>query len=103
MKVENYDFETIHNINPYGSEFCTTFRDAMKHWNICIQYWLAVNIYKRFPSKKFRTLVTLLVSAMWHGVYSGYYVCIGGAPFYLLIEDVFVKLYLKGNKGMVCV
>jgi lysophospholipid acyltransferase 7 len=95
----DYDFETIHNINPYGADFCTTYREAMKHWNICIQYWLAVNVYKRFPSKKYRTAVTMLISSFWHGVYMGYYVCIGTAPLALIVEDVYYKLYLKDGKG----
>jgi lysophospholipid acyltransferase 7 len=73
----------------------------MKHWNICIQYWLAVNVYKRFPSKKYRTAVTMLISSFWHGVYMGYYVCIGTAPLALIVEDVYYKLYLKGGKGKV--
>lgn len=73
----------------------------MKNWNICIQYWLAVNIYKRFPNKKLRTNATMLVSAFWHGMYTGHYVCIGLVPFYLAIEDIYVKLFLKDNKGMV--
>lgn len=77
------------------------FRDGMKNWNICVQYWLAVNIYKRFPNKQFRTIATLAVSAIWHGVYAGYYFCILGVPFYLAVEDVYVKLYLKDNKGLV--
>lgn len=98
---EKFDFETIHNIKPYETEVCTTFREGMKNWNVCIQYWLAVNVYKRFPSKKYRTFVTLLVSAAWHGVYLGYHICIGCAPFYLLIEDVWVKIVLNGNKGTV--
>jgi lysophospholipid acyltransferase 7 len=71
----------------------------MKHWNICIQYWLAVNVYKRFPSKKYRTAVTMLISSFWHGVYMGYYVCIGTAPLALIVEDVYYKLYLKDGKG----
>jgi lysophospholipid acyltransferase 7 len=71
----------------------------MKHWNICIQYWLAVNVYKRFPSKKYRTAVTMLISSFWHGVYMGYYVCIGTAPLALVVEDVYYKLYLKDGKG----
>lgn len=97
---EKYDFETIHNIDPYGADFCTTFREGMKNWNICIQYWLAVYIYKRFPDKKLRTTATMLVSAFWHGMYSGHYVCIGLVPFYLALEDVYVKLFLKDNTGL---
>ncbi|KAF5285875.1 hypothetical protein FQA39_LY04336 [Lamprigera yunnana] len=99
LMAEQYNFETIHNINPYGSDFCTTFRDGIKNWNICVQYWFAVNVYKRFPNKKFRTIATMLLSAYWHGVYVGHYICLGLAPFYLLIEDLYVKLLLKDNSG----
>lgn len=101
MEKTDYSFETIHNISPYGADFCTTYREAMKHWNMCIQYWLAVNIYKRFPSKKYRTAVTMLVSSYWHGVYLGYYCCIGTVPFCLALEDVYYKFWLKDNKGQV--
>lgn len=98
-KAETYDFETIHNINPYGSDFCTTFREAMKCWNSCIQYWLAVYIYKRFPMKHLRTWVTVFVSAYWHGVYAGYYLCICSVPTYLPVEDLYIKLFYKNAKG----
>lgn len=38
-KPENreYDFETIENLKIVGVESCLTFREAMKHWNRCIQ------------------------------------------------------------------
>ena len=90
-----YDFETIRNIDPYTTDTCWTFRESMKAWNICIQYWLAVNVYKRFPSKAYRTMATLMVSAVWHGIYSGYYFCIMAVPFYLPVEDLYTKLYRK--------
>lgn len=95
-----YDFETIHNIDPYKTDTCWTFREAMKCWNMCIQYWLAMNVYKRFPNKKFRTLATLAVSAYWHGIYSGYYLCMLGSPFYLPIEDLYNKLYRDEATGV---
>ncbi|KAL3274405.1 hypothetical protein HHI36_015798 [Cryptolaemus montrouzieri] len=95
LSKEKYNYDTIKNINPYGADFCVTYREGMKHWNICVQYWLAMNIYKQCPSKKFRTHITLLVSAVWHGVYTGYYACIGTVPFVLLVEDIWVKVLLK--------
>lgn len=49
--------------------------------------------------KCFRTHATLLVSALWHGVYPGYYFCILGAPFYLPIEDIYNKLFRKSAEG----
>lgn len=47
----------------------------------------------------FSTIVTLLVSAIWHGIYSGYYFCILGVPFYLPIEDLYHKLLRKDSKA----
>lgn len=94
-----YDFETIRNIDVMNTEKCWTFREAMKYWNMCVQYWMAMYVYKRFPSKKYRTLVTLAVSALWHGVHAGYYFCICGAPFYLPIEDLYMKLFIKDATG----
>ncbi|PNF42393.1 hypothetical protein B7P43_G02550 [Cryptotermes secundus] len=91
-KKEKYNFETIHNIDPYGSDFVPTFRGGMKCWNMCIQYWLAVNVYKRLPRNQFRALITMTVSAIWHGVYLGYYLCLMSAPMYLPVEDVYVKI-----------
>lgn len=87
-----YDFETIENVNILGVEKCMTFREGMKHWNKCVQYWLAVYVYKRFPNKKFRIMGTMAVSAYWHGVHPGYYFCILGPIFYLPVEDLMLKL-----------
>lgn len=94
-----YDFETIRNMDVKGTETCVTFREGMKTWNMCVQYWLAVVVYKRFPSKQFRTLATLVTSAVWHGIHPGYYFCICGAPFYLPVEDLWNKLVRKDAKG----
>ncbi|XP_075149833.1 membrane bound O-acyltransferase domain containing farjavit [Haematobia irritans] len=94
-----YTFATIVNTNVMGVEKCSTFRETMKHWNICVQYWLAVNIYKLFPSKKYRTAATLLVSAYWHGFRPGHYFCLMGAPFYVHNEDMWEKLIPKYTTG----
>lgn len=96
-KDRDYSFDTIVNVDVQGVETCLTFREAMKHWNRCIQYWLAIYVYKRFPSKKYRVIATMSVSAFWHGVHAGYYFCILGPAFYLPVEDLYVKL-LKFDK-----
>ncbi|XP_073824256.1 membrane bound O-acyltransferase domain containing farjavit [Musca autumnalis] len=95
----DYTFTAIVNTNVMDVEKCPTFRETMKHWNICVQYWLAVNIYKLFPSKKYRTVVTLLVSAYWHGFRPGHYFCLMGAPFYVHNEDMWDKLIRKEATG----
>lgn len=38
-----------------------------------------------------------MVSAIWHGVYTGYYACIGTVPFVLAVEDIWIKLLLKNE------
>lgn len=40
------DFNTVYNIDVMGSEFKPTVRDGMRSWNITVQYWLVVNVYK---------------------------------------------------------
>ena len=47
-----YDFETVHNIDEYGSDFTPTVRAGMKCWNMTVQYWLATNVYKRLSWPK---------------------------------------------------
>lgn len=101
LKQIEYDFETIHNINPYEAEFGATFRGGMKNWNMCVQYWLAVYIYRRVPMKSLKTAATFLVSSFWHGVYAGYYVCLCSVPPYLILEDLLVKVFIKENSGWV--
>ncbi|GAB0095307.1 lysophospholipid acyltransferase 7 [Sergentomyia squamirostris] len=92
---DEYDFETIRNNDVYTTETCWSFRQAMKSWNMCVQYWLVMVVYKRFPIRKIRTAATLLVSAYWHGVNPGYYFCIFAAPFYVAIEDICLKRVSK--------
>lgn len=65
----------------------------MKAWNGCIQYWMGVYVYKRFPYKSLRTIATLTLSAVWHGWAPGYFFCICQIPLFLLSEDVFLKIY----------
>lgn len=98
-KIE-YDFITVESVDVGNVESCWTFRDAMKYWNKCIQYWLAMYVYKRFPNKKYRIIATMAVSAYWHGIHAGYYFCILGPVFYLPIEDLYVKL-LKSNNPQI--
>jgi len=88
-----YDFDTVENIDILGVEKCVTFREAMKHWNRCVQFWLAMYVYKRFPSKKYRVMATMAVSAYWHGVHAGHYFCILGPVVYLPLEDLYLKVF----------
>lgn len=97
---KEYDFTTVQNIDVINTEKCLTFREAMKHWNKCVQYWLAMYIYKRFPNKKFRIIATMAVSAYWHGILPGHYFCILGPIVYLPVEDVFLKVFKSDDPNI---
>lgn len=93
----DYEFKTVENIDVPNTESCITFREGMKHWNKCVQYWLAMYIYKRFPNKKFRIMATMAVSAYWHGILPGHYFCILGPIVYLPVEDMYLKVFKSDN------
>ncbi|TFJ95712.1 aspartate aminotransferase [Platysternon megacephalum] len=48
-----YDYETIKNIDPYGTDFCVRVRDGMRYWNMSVQWWLAQYIYKSSPFRSY--------------------------------------------------
>lgn len=81
-----YNFETIHNIDEISAE-TNDVRGSLKSWNMTVQWWLAVNVHRRFPMRALRTTVTMLTSAFWHGVHSGYYLSMLTVPFILVAED----------------
>lgn len=33
------------------------------------------------------------ISALWHGIYTGYYISLCSVPFYLAVEDIYDKQY----------
>lgn len=41
----------------------------------------------------YRTLAAFGVSALWHGMYSGYYISLCSVPLYLVVEDIYDKQY----------
>ncbi|XP_014206154.1 lysophospholipid acyltransferase 7 [Copidosoma floridanum] len=99
IKPEDLDFETVHNMNVWAVEKCFLVREAMKRWNTCVQYWMAVCVYKRFPHRGLRTMATLTLSALWHGYAPGYYLCICQITLYLPMEDIWVKFYKASPEG----
>merc|ERR1712107_429161 len=49
------NFETVHNIDEWGSDFVPSMREALRCWNMTVQHWLVFIVYKRFPIKSLRT------------------------------------------------
>jgi len=95
-EIVAYNFETIHNIEEYATEFYDV-RGSLKSWNMTVQYWLAMNVYRRVPVKALRVTITMLVSAFWHGVHSGYYLSMLTVPFILVAEDLAKRKFRSLN------
>uniref|UniRef100_A0A2S2QMN4 Lysophospholipid acyltransferase 7 n=1 Tax=Sipha flava TaxID=143950 RepID=A0A2S2QMN4_9HEMI len=92
-KEEIYNFDCVESIDIMKVETISTVRGATRIWNMTIQYWIAEYVYRRFPIKNFRTLAAFGISALWHGIYTGYYVSLCSVPFYLAVEDIYNKHY----------
>ncbi|XP_044150129.1 lysophospholipid acyltransferase 1 [Bufo gargarizans] len=67
----NYRWDLISNLNIWNIEMATSFKMYIDNWNIQTAAWLKRVCYDRAP--KYRTGLTFLLSAVWHGVYPGYY------------------------------
>ncbi|KAG8734305.1 lysophospholipid acyltransferase [Ceratobasidium sp. 428] len=66
------------NLHIMNIEFAPNFKILLDNWNINTNAWLRNCIYKRVtPQGKrpgFRSsMLTFLTSALWHGIYGGYY------------------------------
>ncbi|XP_029440139.1 lysophospholipid acyltransferase 7 [Rhinatrema bivittatum] len=83
-----YDYETIRNIDCYGTDFCVKVKDGLRYWNMSVQWWLAQYIYKTAPTRSyiFRNAWTMLISAYWHGIHPGYYLSFLTIPLCLAAE-----------------
>lgn len=63
------------------TELCTTPSGYIAGWNTSVQSWLKVYVYRPLPRgtpRAARQLVVFLVSAFWHGIHPGYYLCFAG-------------------------
>jgi len=59
-------------------------------YSLCHRCLINYNFYFYFS---FRTLVAFGISALWHGIYTGYYVSLCSVPFYLAVEDIYNRQY----------
>ncbi|XP_077126071.1 membrane-bound glycerophospholipid O-acyltransferase 1 isoform X1 [Ranitomeya variabilis] len=66
-----FRWDLISNLNIWNIEMATSFKMCIDNWNIQTAAWLKRVCYDRAP--KYRTGLTFILSAVWHGVYPGYY------------------------------
>jgi lysophospholipid acyltransferase len=76
-------FKKIVSVRPVDFEFSDNIKDKLEAWNSSVQTWLKNYVYfrvtsaeegKKNPKKAtFASNVTFMLSALWHGLYPGYY------------------------------
>uniref|UniRef100_A0A3Q3JC33 Membrane bound O-acyltransferase domain containing 2a n=1 Tax=Monopterus albus TaxID=43700 RepID=A0A3Q3JC33_MONAL len=64
-------WDLISNLRILNIELATSFKVFLDNWNIQTALWLKRICYERCPINP--TAATFMLSAMWHGVYPGYY------------------------------
>lgn len=68
-----FEHRNLHSIFWFSlMQLATNLRDAISSWNLGTNRWLRLVVYERVP-KKYGTLLTFSLSALWHGFYAGYY------------------------------
>eukprot|EP00038_Savillea_parva_P000974 m.100341 g.100341 ORF g.100341 m.100341 type:complete len:542 (+) comp10343_c0_seq3:84-1709(+) len=76
----NADWTLLTNLNTRKVEFADNLKCVLDHWNIQTQRWLVFVCYERLP-KSYNTYAVMLLSALWHGPYLGYYMTFITAAF----------------------
>ncbi|KAF4013707.1 hypothetical protein G4228_004681 [Cervus hanglu yarkandensis] len=70
-KNGNFSWDLLSNLNIWKIETATSFKMYVENWNIQTATWLKRVCYERVPW--YPTVLTFILSALWHGVYPGYY------------------------------
>ncbi|XP_076826571.1 lysophospholipid acyltransferase 1 isoform X2 [Brachyhypopomus gauderio] len=94
-------WDLVSNIHIWEIEATTSFKTFIDNWNIQTGVWLKSACYDRVPH--YRTPLTFGLSALWHGVYPGYYFTfLTGIPITLAARAVRRNLrpYFVGSRGV---
>ncbi|ETE70652.1 Lysophospholipid acyltransferase 7, partial [Ophiophagus hannah] len=101
-----YDYATIRNIDPYGTEFCIKVKDGIHCWNMTVQWWFYQYTYKNvsFLPRAIRYAWTMAISAYWHGLRPGYHLSFLTIPLCLVAEDAMEDGLLRhlSPSGRIC-
>ncbi|RMC16209.1 hypothetical protein DUI87_08423 [Hirundo rustica rustica] len=66
-----FRWDLLSNLNIWNIETATSFKMYIENWNIQTAAWLKRVCYDRAPW--YPTALTFILSALWHGIYPGYY------------------------------
>lgn len=79
------NWKGVENIDILGFELAVNIQDLQKSWNKRTQSWLANYFFFRFPIA-YNMYVTYFISALWHGLYPGYYISFMTVPILDVIQ-----------------
>lgn len=71
-KTKQPRWDLMDNIDIIKFENAFSQRDSIRSWNKTTEAWLRRTAYERAP-KKYKVLMTFILSAIWHGFHPGYY------------------------------
>lgn len=92
-------WDLLCNINIVGIETATSYKTFIDNWNIRTGLWLKMVCYDR--ATRYRLPLTFVLSALWHGLYPGYYFTfLTGIPFTIAARAMrkSVRHYFLGSK-----
>ncbi|KAJ8967560.1 hypothetical protein NQ314_002877 [Rhamnusium bicolor] len=88
------NWDKISNVDIFQFEFSTNLKQSIEAWNKGTNIWLRMIVYER--TKKYPTILTYALSAVWHGFYPGYYLTFfGGAIFTFAARTV--RRHIRNN------
>lgn len=71
------------NVNVWKVERSDNVHAILSNWNICTANWLKLHVYipanAYFKNERLAILITNVTSALWHGLYPGYFITFIGA------------------------
>lgn len=86
-------WDNASNVRVLKIETAKTFKEVTENWNLAADRWLRYYVYARLPPhlQKYSVYITYLTSAVWHGLYVGYYMAFGSAAFGTHITRIIYK------------
>uniref|UniRef100_A0A182QYN0 Lysophospholipid acyltransferase 1 n=1 Tax=Anopheles farauti TaxID=69004 RepID=A0A182QYN0_9DIPT len=84
-------WDMLSNIQVLEFEFGTNFRNCINAWNAGTNRWLRMVVFERVP-KRYGTVLTFSLSALWHGFYPGYYMTFATGALIVMAARIARKL-----------
>ncbi|XP_035829322.1 lysophospholipid acyltransferase 1 [Aplysia californica] len=80
-KDGRHDWTGMCNVHVWRIESATSLKVYLDNWNIMTTHWLRHVCYTRVPFQ--RTMLTFVLSALWHGLFVGYYLTFVSASIFV--------------------